>query len=80
MDSHQIKEINACDNVVDEEIHSKSMSFCSEDLSISGHEAKLEELMDEAKRENWRVDSTFQPNMDLNTLASFLNSEDDQWI
>ncbi|KAK7822698.1 transcription factor wer [Quercus suber] len=40
------------------------------DLSISGHETIFEDSMDKDKPENWR---------DINTLATFLNSED-EWI
>ncbi|KAK7822703.1 transcription factor tt2 [Quercus suber] len=43
----------------------------------SRHEAKLEDSMDEANTQNSRVGTPFHPNMDLNTLASFLNSEDE---
>ncbi|GMY36403.1 transcription repressor MYB5-like [Fagus crenata] len=60
---HQTKEINACENVLDGEGHPKSMSFHPEELSNFEHGAMLKDAMDEA--------------LDLNTLASFLNSEDE---
>ena len=64
---HQTNEINVRDNVLD--------------LPVSGCDAKLKDLMDKWKPKNWRVTNPFQPNeaMDLNTLASFLDSED-TWI
>ncbi|XP_030942724.1 transcription factor MYB57-like [Quercus lobata] len=66
-DGHQTNEINVCDIVLD--------------LPVSGCNTKLKDLIDEGKPENWRATNPFQPNeaMDLNTLASFLDSED-AWI
>ena len=80
--------MNACNNEVDGEIdHSNRMFFFFffffffflffEDLPSSGHEAKLEDSMDEANTQNSRASTPLHPNMDLNTLASFLNSEDE---
>ena len=66
-DGHQTNEINVRDIVLD--------------LPVSGCDAKLKDLIDEGKSENWRATNPFQPNeaMGLNTLASFLDSED-AWI
>ena len=47
------------------------------DLPSSRHEAKLEDSMDAANTQNSRAGTPHHPNMDLNTLASFLNSEDE---
>ena len=60
---HQTKEINACENVLDGEGHPNCMSFHPVELSNFEHGAMLKDAMDEA--------------LDLNTLASFLNSEDE---
>ena len=67
LDGHQTNEINVCDIVLDS--------------PVSGCNAKLKDLIDEGKPENWRATNPFKPNeaMDLNTLASFLDSED-AWI
>ncbi|XP_030942825.1 transcription factor WER-like [Quercus lobata] len=64
---HQTNEINIRDIVLD--------------LPVSRCNSKLKDLIDEGKPENWRATNPFQPNeaMDLNTLASFLDSED-AWI
>ncbi|KAM3760599.1 hypothetical protein ACB098_01G206000 [Castanea mollissima] len=66
-DGHQTNEINEHDIVLD--------------FPVSGCNAKLKDLMDARKPENWRAANPFQPNeaMDLNTLASLLDSED-TWI
>ncbi|KAG2718000.1 hypothetical protein I3760_03G200800 [Carya illinoinensis] len=78
LDSHQDRELNECENMVDGEMdHAKNniMSSC-EDFLISGH--------DQAMRENWRpqTEPNSQPNdaLDLKTLTSLLNLEDDRII
>ncbi|GAV72779.1 Myb_DNA-binding domain-containing protein [Cephalotus follicularis] len=70
----QDKPINECkdDNAEDGDI-----PFCSHhDLPISPHDD------DESRLANLRDTVPFQPNeiLDLKTLASFLNSEDDFWV
>ncbi|KAG2717997.1 hypothetical protein I3760_03G200500 [Carya illinoinensis] len=76
--SHQDRELNECENMVDGEMdHAKNniMSSC-EDFLISGH--------DQAMHENWRpqTEPNSQPNdaLDLKTLTSLLNLEDDSII
>ncbi|KAF5481761.1 hypothetical protein F2P56_002389 [Juglans regia] len=80
LDSHQDKELNECENMVDGEMdhHAKNnyiMPSCCEDFLVSGH--------DQAMRENWRpqTEPNSQPNdaLDLKTLTSLLNLED-EWI
>ncbi|KAG7988640.1 hypothetical protein I3843_03G197900 [Carya illinoinensis] len=78
LDSHQDRELNECENMVDGEMdHAKNniMSSC-EDFLISGH--------DQAMHENWRpqTEPNSQPNdaLDLKTLTSLLNLEDDSII
>jgi myb proto-oncogene protein len=84
--SDQDKEINECEILVDGDVQSKNMSSsCHEHFPLlSRDEAKLEDSMDEGaiRPQNWRASiDPFQPNdaLDLTTLASFLNSED-EWI
>lgn len=81
-DGHQDKERNEhAQTIVEGEVEPKNMSSWPDDFLVSGHEAKIDDLMDVAMAENWRESDHFQPNdaLDLERLSSFLYSED-EWI
>lgn len=83
----QEKEMDECEIVVDGQDQAKNMSGSCPELDFP--EGKIEESMEDEAigAENWRgsdQEYPFQPNdndhaLDLTTLASFLNSED-EWI